>query len=362
LPKGITYQPGDHLGVLPRNSTALVLRVAKRFNLNPGVVLQITKIGEGNTTLPIDQKIRLQNLLEDFVELQEIITRKQLKTLIDNTVCPPEKNKLVWLLQDDVNGYMKHILEKRRSLVDVLEEFPACEIPFATFLELLPSLRPRYYSISSSHHQYPQFCSITVSVLDVPAKSGNGNYKGTCSNFLATTHPGNYIDAFTKEPVSQFRLPADASIPIIMVGPGTGYAPFRGFLQERQWLKDSGNPLGKALLFYGCRHSEQDFIYREELHAFENNGIAQVVTAFSRQDDQPKEYVQHKMWQHKEEVWQMIEEGGIVYICGDGGKMEPDVRNTLEKIYKEKTGDTTNSWVNTLITQQRYLTDVWVSY
>ena len=362
LPYGITYQPGDHLGVLPRNSTALVQRVAKRFKLNPGVVLKITIIGEGNTTLPINQKIRLQNLLEDFVELQEIITRKQLKTLIDYTVCPPEKNKLVWLLQDDVNGYMKHILEKRRSLVDVLEEFPACEIPFATFLELLPSLRPRYYSISSSHHQYPQFCSITVSVLDVPAKSGNGNYKGTCSNYLATIPPGNYIDAFTKEPISQFRLPADASIPIIMVGPGTGFAPFRGFLQERQWLKDSGNPLGKAMLFYGCRHHEQDFIYREELHAFENNGIAQVVTAFSRQDDQPKEYVQHKMWQHKEEVWQMIEEGGIVYVCGDGGKMEPDVRNTLEKIYKEKTGDTTNSWVDTLITQQRFLTDVWVSY
>ena len=362
LPAGVNYTPGDHLGVISRNSPELVKRVVARFNLNPSVVLKITKSGEGNTSLPVDEMIRLQNLLEDFVELQEVATRKQLKKLLDYTICPPEKKKLEWLINDDENGYMKYVLEAKRSLLDLLDDFAACELPFAMYLEMLPALRPRFYSISSTQHHNPDSCSITVSVLDVPAKSGNGNYKGSCSNYLYSVAAGKYIDAYTKEPVSSFRLPADNSVPVIMIGPGTGFAPFRGFLQERQCQKNHSAQLGKAILFYGCRHPEHDFIYRNELADFEKNGITKLVTAFSRNGENIKEYVQHKVYEHKEELWHMMLAGGIIYICGDGGKMEPDVRKTLEKIYAEKSGDTSHSWVDRLIEQNKYLTDVCVSF
>jgi cytochrome P450/NADPH-cytochrome P450 reductase len=362
LPAGGDYNPGDHLGVISRNSPELVRRVVARFNLNTSVVLKITKSGEGSTSLPVGKMIRLQNLLEDFVELQEVATRKQLKKLVEYTICPPEKKKLEWLINDDENGYVKYILEARRSLLDLLEEFAACELPFAMYLEMLPALRPRFYSISSSQHHNTDSCSITVSILNVPAMSGRGNYKGTCSNYLLSVAPGKYLDAFIKEPVGSFRLPSDPSIPVIMIGPGTGFAPFRGFLQERQWVKNNGIILGSAVLFYGCRHPEQDFIYKEELEEFDRNGIIQLITAFSRNDENIKEYVQHKVYQYKKVVWQIMQQGGSIYICGDGGKMEPDVRKTLDLIYLEISGDTSGSWVDQLIMQNRYQTDVWASF
>ncbi len=363
LPAGMTYQPGDHLGVFPRNSSELMNRVAKRFNLDPSVTLQIKKTGEGNTSYPVNEMISFTNLLMDYVELQEVATRKQIKTLVELTVCPPEKKKLEWLLNDDENGYVKYVLESRRSLLDLIEEFEACEITFSTFLELLPPLRPRYYSISSSQRNDAGLCSITVSVLSAPAKSGKGLFKGTCSNYLSEVQQDGYIYGYTKGPVSNFRLPADPNTPIIMIGPGTGFAPFRGFLQERQWLKNKSTPIGKSMLFYGCRHPEHDFIYKEELLEFEKNGITDLFTAFSRHDANEKEYVQHKIYQYKDEVWQMMQDGGVIFICGDGGKMEPDVRKTLDAIYLEKTNNkSTESWVDQLIKEQKYLTDVWVSF
>ena len=146
-----------------------------------------------------------------------------------------------------------------------------------------------------------------------------------------------------------------------MIGPGTGLAPFRGFLQERAAQKAKGATLGPAMLFFGCRHPEQDFLYADELKAFAANGITELHTAFSRGEG-PKTYVQNLIAAEEDRVWALIEQGAIVYVCGDGSRMEPDVKATLMTIYREKSGadaDAAARWIDDLGAKNRYVLDVW---
>ena len=146
-----------------------------------------------------------------------------------------------------------------------------------------------------------------------------------------------------------------------MIGPGTGLAPFRGFLQERAAQKARGKSLGPALLFFGCRHPDQDFLYADELKAFAADGITELHTAFSRGEG-PKTYVQHLVAAQKDKVWSLIEQGAIIYVCGDGGKMEPDVKATLVAIYREHSGADVQAgqrWIDDLGARNRYVLDVW---
>src|SRR5947208_15718623 len=162
---------------------------------------------------------------------------------------------------------------------------------------MLSLLAPRYYSISSSPSLEQSRCSITVGVVEGAASSGRGIYKGVCSNYLASRRAGETIQATVRETKAGFRPPVDPSVPIIMVGPGTGLAPFRGFLQERAALKAKGAKLGPAMLFFGCRHPDQDFLYADELKAFEADGITELHTAFSRAQGR-KTYVEKRIAAH----------------------------------------------------------------
>jgi cytochrome P450/NADPH-cytochrome P450 reductase len=172
------------------------------------------------------------------------------------------------------------------------------------------------------------------------------------------------IYAFVKDTKSAFRLPDDPAVPIVMIGPGTGLAPFRGFLQERAALKAQGREVGASLLFFGCRHPQQDFIYEDELRQFEAQGVTQLSTSFSRVEGQKRCYVQDEIYALRDEVWQMIEAGAIVYVCGDASRMAPDVRRTFAAIYSEKTGANeaeAEQWLNELTARNRYLVDVWAA-
>jgi cytochrome P450/NADPH-cytochrome P450 reductase len=234
-------------------------------------------------------------------------------------------------------------------------------LPFHAYLEMLSVLAPRYYSISSSPSGDPARCSITVAVVAGAASSGRGVYKGICSNYLASRRAGETIHATVRETRAGFRLPDEASVPIIMIGPGTGLAPFRGFLQERAARKASGAALGPAMLFFGCRHPDQDYLYADELKAFAADGITELHTAFSRAEG-PKTYVQNLIRAQQDRVWSLIEQGAIIYVCGDGGKMEPDVKATLVAIYRERKAadpDAALRWIDDLGTQNRYVLDVW---
>jgi cytochrome P450/NADPH-cytochrome P450 reductase len=161
---------------------------------------------------------------------------------------------------------------------------------------------------------------------------------------------------------SPFHLPEDSRTPMIMIGPGTGLAPFRGFLHERAMQQKAGMQIGPSLLFFGCRHPQEDFLYREELETFETDGVTKVYTAFSRLDPQKKVYVQDKIYEDKDEVWQLLQDGAIVYICGDTSHMVPDVRRTFGRIYAEKTGKNeqeADQWLDDLINRNRYMVDIW---
>ncbi len=172
------------------------------------------------------------------------------------------------------------------------------------------------------------------------------------------------IYAFVKDTKSVFRLPDDPATPIIMVGPGTGIAPFRGFRQERAALKAQGREVGPSILFFGCRHPQQDFIYEDELRRFETEGVTRLSTSFSRVKGEPKCYVQNEIYVRRDEVWQLLEAGAVVYVCGDAGRMAPDVARTFSAIFSEKTGANRGEaelWLNDMTAQNRYLVDVWSS-
>ena len=365
LPEGVTYRAGDHLGVIPHNSETLVARVAARFGYAPDVFIRLRRNTNRKTFLPVEQAITVQRLLGDYVELQDVATRSQLQTLLNYTECPPERIQLQGLVEEE-ERYKDEVLAKRKAVIDLLEVFPACALPFEVYLEMLSPLRPRYYSISSSmlagSLAGARTCSITVAVVEGPARSGRGTFAGVCTNYLRGQAEGSVLYAFVKDTKSAFRLPADPATPIVMIGPGTGLAPFRGFLQERAALKAAGQTVGPALLFFGCRHPQQDFIYEDELKAFEAQGVVQLVTAFSREEGKSKRYVQDELYARRDAVWALLEAGAVVYVCGDASRMAPDVRRTFAAIYAEKTGKKdAEQWLNELTTSNRYLVDVWAA-
>ena len=363
LPEGVVYRAGDHLGVIPRNADALLERVAARFGLDLAASIRLRTAGSRKTFLPLDHPIEVAQLLGDYVELQDPATRRQIQTLAGHTECPWTRPRLLALAEDE-GRYREDVLARRKSLIDLLEEFPACQLPFNRYLEMLPPLRPRYYSISSSPLRDARHCSITVAVVDAPARSGRGTFRGVCSGYLEHQPEGGLVHAFVKDTKSAFRLPDDPAVPIIMIGPGTGLAPFRGFLQERAALRAHGRPVGPGLLFFGCRNPRQDFIYEDELRAFAEQGVARLFACFSRVPGEAKRYVQDQVLQQRALVWKLIEQGAVVYVCGDASRMAPDVRRAFAAIHHEETGGddrAAEAWLDALTRENRYLVDVWAA-
>jgi cytochrome P450/NADPH-cytochrome P450 reductase len=367
LPSSMSYRVGDHLSVVPRNDPTLVDAVARRFGLTPGDQIRL-RVAEGRRAqLPVGEPISVGRLLSEFVELQQVATRKQIETMAQATRCPVTKPKLLALCGEDAESqerYRSETLARRKSVANLLDEYPACELPFPAYLEMLSLLAPRYYSISSSPKAAgPSRCSITVGVVAGAAESGRGVFKGVCSNFLAGRRAGDVIHATVRETKAGFRLPDDPRIPIIMIGPGTGLAPFRGFLQERAALAAEGNTLGPAMLFFGCRRAEQDFLYADELKDWEGQGLVELHVAFSRAGS-ARTYVQDLIAAQGERVWRLIAQGAIVYVCGDGGKMEPAVKAALARLHREKTDASEHAakdWIEAMGAQNRYVLDVWAS-
>ncbi len=367
LPHGLTYRAGDHLGILPRNDDALVQRVAARFGFTPDSAIRIRNTSSGRTPLPLDQPVSVHALLASYVELQDVATRSQIQTLADYIECPPEKAALLALAGDDeasVARYREEILARHVSLIDLLETYRSCTLPFNVYLEFLQPLRPRYYSISSSPLTDPQTASITVAVVDGPARSGCGSYGGVCSTYLARLTPGETVMGFVRNPNTPFRLPTDPLTPLIMIGAGTGLAPFRGFLQERAASQTNGKVIGPSMLFFGFRNPQHDYLYEEELSDYEARGITTVVPAMSRAEGQPRRYVQQAIREHAGDVWNLLQEGAVIYVCGDASRMAPEVRAAFAAIYQQQTGLSSaeaDAWLTGLTAANRYLVDIWPS-
>jgi cytochrome P450 / NADPH-cytochrome P450 reductase len=367
LPPGVTYNAGDHLGIVPRNSLDQIRRVLRRFKLDAGLYVTITSQTNASTYLPVNEPVPLLGVLANRVELQEVVTRAQLATLAESTHDTGHRAALLALAGDDEAsqvGYREQVFAARRSVLDLLDEYSSCEPPFATFLDLLPPLRPRYYSISSSPLVSADTCSITVGVVEAPARSGYGVFKGICSNYLAGQPIGGTVYGFIRKPTIPFRPPDNPHLPMIMVGPGTGVAPFRGFLLERAALKQKGVPVGESILFFGCRDPLQDFLYEDELRAFEAAGVTRLFPAFSREPGKPKTYVQQAIQEHSEDVWRLLQQEAVIFVCGEASRMAPAVRRAFVGMFQQRTGTTTadgQAWLTGLVANHRYLEDIWAS-
>jgi len=246
------------------------------------------------------------------------------------------------------------LLQTRLDLQPFVKELPAAKTAPDDLVKGLRSLQPRLYSISSSPKAHPDEVHLTVGIvryeLDGRAR------KGTCSTFLADRTNG-IVPVFVHSSPG-FRLPSDPAAPVIMVGPGTGIAPFRAFLEERRAI---GAP-GRNWLFFGDQHAATDFLYREEIEAFRADGtLTRLDLAFSR-DQSQKIYVQHRMLENAKEIWTWLQEGAVFYVCGDAKRMAKDVDAALHTIAAE-TGalgpDGATEFLQSLKSRNRYLRDVY---
>ena len=359
------YRAGDHLGVLPRNGVDLIRRVMTRFGLDAGQYLTIIPTSGSHTHLPIDESAPLLGVLGSCVELQDVAGRDDIATLARYTDEPAQKAALEELAGDDDAArqrYREQVYEPNQSLLDLLEAFPACAVPFEEYLDMLPPLRPRYYSISSSPLVNPDVCSITVGVLRGSARSGSGTFTGIGSGYLAALPENGTVFTFVRSPSIAFRPPDNPHTPMIMVGAGTGLAPFRGFLQERAALRDQGVPVGPSLLFFGCRNREVDLLYADELRDYERRGLVRVENAFSRADDTPCRYVQDAMLDCADEVWGLLQQDAAVFVCGNASTIAPGVRAALTRIFSDRTGTgeaDAQAWLAGLRTTDRFVEDIW---
>jgi cytochrome P450/NADPH-cytochrome P450 reductase len=338
----------------------LHLRALRRFGFAADTQVILHKTGQKLTALPTEYPVPVIEVLSSYVELGQPATRAQVQMLASATKCPPEKQALDALAESE--SYSRDVLGNRVSVLDLLERFPACELTFGAFLEMLPPLTARQYSISSSPLWNDKHCTLTVAVLDAPAMSGQGKYLGVASNYLASSAPGTRISVAVRPSNPLFHPPADPATPMIMICAGTGLAPFRGFLQERAMQAQAGQRVGRSLLFFGCDHPGVDLLYADELANWQKAGIVDLRPAFTHAPEGEVQFVQHRLWKDRAEAAELFRQGATVFLCGDGRRMAPAVRETLVHIYSDATGATQEEaerWVEKVEREHgRFVSDV----
>ncbi|MFE4059707.1 cytochrome P450, partial [Streptomyces sp. NPDC059096] len=334
LPEGVTYRTADHLTVLPANAPALVDRAAALLHADPGTVLNIVANRPVRGGIAVDRPVTVRELLTRHVELQDRPTAAHLATLAALNPCPPESAALRALADDEDARAADH-----RTLLDLIEDHPALRtaLTWPVLLELLPPLRPRQYSISSSPSAAPHHADLMVSLLDAPARSGRGEHTGVGSGYLTSLRPGDTVLARVQPCREAFRLAHDATTPVIMIAAGTGLAPFRAAVAERRALVEGGARLAPALCYFGCDSADADYLHADELRAAERAGAVSMRPAFSHTPVGGRRFVQHRLADEADEVWALLGEGARVRVCGDGARMAPGVRDTLRELYVRHT-------------------------
>ena len=332
---GLHYEAGDALGVWPRNCPQRVADILDLLALDGQSRVQVSGVGE----------MTLQAALCDCFDITRI-TPEVLRLVADHA----QNETLHSLLSSENSTELTQWLWGRQ-IIDLLQCFPV-HLAAEQWLSALRRLQPRLYSISSSPKVSPQRVELTVSTVRYGDSKQRG---GVCSTFLADR--AEHVAIFI-QPSPHFRLPADPDTAVIMVGAGTGIAPFRGFLQERQ----ATGARGDNWLFFGEQHAATDFYYREELEAWQRDGVlSRFTTAFSR-DQAQKIYVQHRMLEQGEALWRWLAAGAHFYVCGDASQMAKDVENTLKQVAQTFGGmsaDAADAWLATLARENRYQRDVY---
>ncbi|KAH8385762.1 hypothetical protein KR009_008994 [Drosophila setifemur] len=361
------YDAGDHVALYPVNDKGLVEKLGKLCNADLDTVFSLINTDtDSSKKHPFPCPTTYRTALTHYLEITAIPRTHILKELAEYCTDDNEKELLRNMASINPEGkekYQSWIQDACRNIVHILEDIKSCRPPIDHVCELLPRLQPRYYSISSSSKLHPTDVHVTAVLVEYKTATGRTN-KGVATTYLKNKQPLNgekdKVPVFIRK--SQFRLPTRSETPIIMVGPGTGLAPFRGFIQERQFLRDEGKTVGDSILYFGCRNRSEDYIYRSELEDWVKKGTLNLKAAFSR-DQEKKVYVQHLLEQDSDLIWNVIgEKKGHFYICGDAKNMAVDVRNILVKILSTK-GNMSEAdavqYIKKMEAQKRYSADVW---
>lgn len=363
LPSSQTYRAGDYLAVLPMNPRVVVDRALKRFGLawDANLTIQATS----TVSLPTNVPVSANDIFGAYVELSQPATKRNLAVLAEATMDDKTRDELNRLAGD---AYTHEIVNNRVSVLDLLEKFPAVNLPLASFLSMLPPMRVRQYSISSSPLWNPSHVTLTFSILDAPSKSGQGRHIGVASSFLAALRPGDKLNVAVRPSHSAFHLPADAeTTPVICVAAGTGVAPFRGFVQERAAMIAAGRKLAPAVLFYGCREPGKDDLYPEEFAKWEEAGAVKIFRVYSRKPElsQGRKHVQDALWEERHDYTPLWDQGARLYVCGSRAVGDA-VTETALRLYtagekkkhdKDISEDEAKQWWEQL-RNARYATDV----
>nr|XP_027203327.1 NADPH--cytochrome P450 reductase-like [Dermatophagoides pteronyssinus] len=367
----LRYEAGDHIAIYPQNDTKLVERIGELLNADLDTVFTLRNLDEDSSKKhPFPCPTTYRTALTYYLDITSTPRTHVLKEIAEYCSDEKEKEMLKTMAMPTEQGkalYSEWIIDDCRSIVHVLEDLPSCKPKIDHLIEFLHKLQPRYYSISSSPKFYPDSVHITAVVVEYETKTSRIN-KGVTTSWLKEhkqvipDQPAPIVPIFIRK--SQFRLPSKPQAPVIMIGPGTGLAPFRGFLQERHYmLEQQQKPLGDTILYFGCRKRAQDFLYEQELMDYmEKKVITKLYLAFSRDQDK-KVYVTHLLKQNMEETWKVIgEQNGHIYICGDARTMAREVKEiileTIEK-YGNKTRKESEDFLKRMESQKRYSADVW---
>ncbi|MFJ9037124.1 cytochrome P450 [Streptomyces sp. NPDC102406] len=354
LPDGVSYRTGDHLTVLPAHEPALVDRAVRALGVDPDAVLDIRSDRPRRDALAVDRPVTVRELLSRHVELQHRPTPEQVAVLAEANPCPPEAAALGSLPGDDP-----------RTFVELVEAHPALRsaLTWTQLLDVLPPLRPRHYSISSSSVVRPGHVDLMVSVLDAPAASGTGRHRGTGSTHLAALRPGDTVLGRVQPCRDAFRIRPDAAEPVVMVAAGTGLAPFRGAIAERLERRRAGGHLPPALVYFGCDHPDRDLLHADELRAADAEAAICLRPVFSEAPVDGHAFVQHRIAAEGAELWELLGAGARVYVCGDGARMAPGVRAAFRDLYRAHTpgadAGEAERWLAALVAEERYVEDVY---
>ncbi|ONH71555.1 hypothetical protein CAS74_004827 [Pichia kudriavzevii] len=384
----LKYSTGDHVAIWPSNSNQKVSKFLDILGLEKkkDQVIELKSL-DPTVHLPFPSPTTYDAVLRHYLEISGPVSRQFVKSI--SQFCPNEKTKHALLeISDDKDLFNKSVTNKYLNIADCLamlsEGEPWKDVPFSFIIESVAKLQPRYYSISSSSSMEKQKIHITA-VVEQEKPEGCDHYvTGVATNLLLNIKKEQHKDKdlelietydlegprnkfHSKLPIhirrSTFKLPSNPATPVIMVGPGTGAAPFRGFIREKVKQVENGNRVGDILFFFGCRNSTEDFIYKEEWTEYSKklDSKFSMVTAFSRETEK-KVYVQDKILENSARVVQLLDQGAFLYVCGDASNMAKGVQQTLVKVYqteKKVTEEIATNMIKQLRVNNRYQEDVW---
>jgi sulfite reductase (NADPH) flavoprotein alpha-component len=339
----VTYLPGDALGILPENAPALVDRVSKALGASGDEPVP----GADATSIALRTALTsVYNLNQPSRRLVELLASRgaaDLAPLLDRANAE--------LLKHYLNGW-----NEAHDVLDMLEAYPRIRLTPAELVGTLRRAIPRLYSIASSLRTHPG--EVHLLVVSVRFVIRGRVREGVCSTWLADRWPvGSSAPMYLQNQQKHFAMPADSGTPMIMIGPGTGLAPFRAFIEERR----EAGATGPNWLFFGEQHRASDFFYERELRQYVRDGLLRLDVAFSR-DQASKVYVQHRMREQARDLWAWIEQGAEIFVCGDKERMAADVDREIHQIAESQGGrtpDQAREYVETLKKTKRYKRDVY---